>query len=210
MSLNLTGWERPDKGALFVVTGASGTGKTTLVREALRVLPNLSFSVSYTTRPPRPGEVDGRDYQFVTHEAFDDALAAGGLLEWAEVYGNRDGTPREPVLAALAAGESVLLEIDVQGARQVRGAFSEATLVFVLPPSREAIEERLRLRSTDSEAVILRRIADAHEQLRGAGDFDFLVVNDDLEAAHDQFQAVLVSTLLSRSRREGLVARFAR
>lgn len=209
MSLNLASWARPDRGALFVVTGASGTGKTTLVREALRVVPDVAWSVSMTTRAPRAGEVDGRDYHFVDRAAFDAAVAAGQLLEHAEVYGNGYGTPRAPVEAALASGRSVLLEIDAQGAAQVRAALPEAVLIFVLPPSFEAIEARLRARSTDSEAIIQRRVADAKLQLNAAGHFDYLVVNEDLDSAHDQFQAILVAELRRRARSPSLVAKFA-
>lgn len=210
MSLDLSDWTRPDRGALFVVTGASGTGKTTLVREALTRVPELGWSVSMTTRAPRTGEVDGKDYHFVSQESFTEAVARGELLEWAQVYGNRYGTPRGPVEAALSAGRSILLEIDAQGAAQVRAALPEAVLIFILPPSVEALEARLRGRSTDSEQVIQRRLADANAQLRAAGDFDYLVVNETLSSAHDQFQAVLVAELRRRSRNSSLVSRFAR
>ncbi len=210
MSLDLSDWVAPDRGALFVVTGASGTGKTTLVREALAIVPGLGWSVSMTTRPPRAGEVDGRDYHFVSRERFDAALAEGALLEWAEVYGNRYGTPRAPVEEALARGQSILLEIDAQGARQIRAALPEAVLVFVLPPSMAELEARLRARSTDSEAVIQRRLADASSQLEACGDFDYLVVNRVLSSAHDQFQAVLVAELRRRARHPSLVTQFGR
>lgn len=209
MSITLTPWRRPDRGALFVVTGASGTGKTTLVKAALAHVPDLGWSVSATTRPPRPGEQDGVDYHFVSPERFDALLAADALLEWAAVYGNRYGTPRGPVEEALAAGRSILLEIDYQGARKVRAAMPEAVTLFVLPPSPAVIEERLRGRSTDSEAVIARRVADAHSQLERCGEFDYVVVNDDLAAAVDQFEAILVAELLRRKRHDSLVARFA-
>lgn len=208
MSLDLSDWVTPDRGALFVVTGASGTGKTTLVREALSVVPGLGWSVSMTTRAPRTGEVDGRDYHFVARPDFDAAVQAGALLEWAEVYGNRYGTPRAPVEEALSRGQSILLEIDAQGARQVRAALPEAVLVFILPPSIEELEARLRARSTDSEAVIQRRLADAATQLRACGEFDYLIVNRTLQSAHDQFQAVLVAELRRRARNPSLMARF--
>lgn len=208
MSLDLSDWVAPDRGALFVVTGASGTGKTTLVREALAVVPGLGWSVSMTTRPARAGEVDGRDYHFVSRERFDAALAEGALLEWAEVYGNRYGTPRAPVAAALNEGRSVLLDVDDKGATQVRLAMPDAVSIFVLPPSIEALEARLRARSTDSEAVIAGRVAEAQLRCRAAVDFDYLVVNDDLASAHDQFQAVLVAELLRRTRNPSLLSRF--
>lgn len=201
MSLDLTGWEKPERGELFVVAGASGTGKSTLVRAALEAVPHLGFSVSVTTRPPRATERDGVDYHFISDAAFDDLLARDALLEWAQVYGRRYGTPREPVLEALARGDSILLDIDTQGAAQVRRRFPQAVSIFVLPPSLAALEARLRSRSTDSEEVIRRRLAEAHLQLRECGTFDHLLVNEHLPAAHDQFQAILVSHLLLRSRR---------
>lgn len=201
MSLDLTGWQKPDRGALFVVTGTSGTGKTTLVKEALGVLPHLVFSVSATTRAMRPGEQDGVDYTYVSAEVFDRWLAEGALLEWTAIYGNRYGTPRAPVEAALARGDSVLLDVDTRGAALVREAFPDAVSIFVLPPSLDVLERRLRARSTDPEEVILRRVREAHVQLRECGSFDHLVVNDHLPAAHDQFQAILVSHLLRGVRR---------
>lgn len=209
MSLDLRTWPRPDRGALFVVSGASGTGKTTLVQEALRRMPNLTFSVSATTRPPRAGERDGIDYLFVSPEAFEELRQTNELLEWAEVYGNRYGTPKGPVLAAIARGDSILLDIDVKGARQVRRALPEAVTIFLLPPDMATIETRLRARSTDSEAVIERRMAEAREQLEGAAEADYIVVNDALESAHDQLQAILVAELCRRHRHPTLVERFS-
>lgn len=208
MSLDLRTWPRPDRGALFVVSGASGTGKTTLVQEALRRMPGLAFSVSATTRAPRQGEVDGRDYHFVSVQRFEELRQGGELLEWAEVYGNRYGTPKQPVLDAIARGESILLDIDVKGARQVRRALPEAVSIFLLPPDVATIEARLRSRSTDSEEVIQRRMDQAREQLEGAAEAEYLVVNDVLESAHDQLQAILVAELCRRIRHPGLVERF--
>lgn len=208
MALDLRTWPRPDRGALFVVSGASGTGKTTLVQEALRRMPNLAFSVSATTRPPRSGEVDGVDYHFVTADRFEELRRTDELLEWAEVYGNRYGTPKGPVLQAIARGDSILLDIDVKGARQVRRALPEAVTIFLLPPDMATIETRLRARSTDAEEVIARRMAQAREQLEGAAEADYLVVNDALESAHDQLQAILVAELCRRHRHPTLVERF--
>lgn len=209
MSLNLTRFARPDRGALFVITGASGTGKTTLVKEALATIPDLTFSVSATTRASRVGEVDGRDYHFVTQERFSEMVSQAAFLEWAPVYGNHYGTPRAPVEAALARGESILLEIDAQGAAQVRESMPEAVFIFILPPSIETIEERLRGRSTDSEEIIQRRLADARLQLSRCGEFEYLLVNDDLHSGFDQLQAILVAELLRAKRRTSLVAQFA-
>jgi len=203
-------WREPHSGALFVVTGASGTGKTTLVKAALDIVPGLGWSTSVTTRPPRAGEVDGVDYHFVDRTRFEAMRHAGALLEWAEVYGNYYGTPRAPVDDALAAGRSVLLEIDAQGAAQVVEAFPGAVTIFVLPPDLATLEARLRGRKTDDEAVIQRRLRDAMLQIAACGSFDYLVINDDLPSAHDQFQAVLVAELLKTERRPGLVAAMTR
>ena len=205
MSLTLDAWTRPDRGALFVVTGASGTGKTTLVKEALANFDGVEFSCSATTREPRAGEEDGRDYHFVGHDGFAALLEEEAFLESAEVYGNRYGTLREPVEVALREGRSILLEIDMQGARQVRESLPEAVLIFVLPPDLQTLEGRLRGRSTDSEAIIQRRLADAMIQIQACGEFQYLVVNDDLDTAHDSFQAVIAAELLRRDRRDSLV-----
>ena len=208
MPLHFDSWTPPSHGALFVITGSSGTGKTTLVQAALRQIPNLCFSVSATTRPIRSGEQDGVDYHFHNMDSFNALVDDGQMLEWAEVYGNRYGTPRAPVEAALSQGQSIVLDIDVQGAEQVRSAMPEAIQIFVLPPSIEALETRLRGRSTDSEEVIQNRMAEARVQLSRCNEFDYLVVNDDLISAHDQFQAVLVSELCRRSRHPLLQAQF--
>lgn len=195
-------WTAPDIGALFVVSGPSGSGKTTLLHAALTAVPGLEFSVSATTRAPRAGERYGVDYHFVTREAFAELLRTGALLEHAEVYGNYYGTPRAPVDAALAEGRSIVLDIDVQGAAQVRRAHPEAVSVFVLPPNLAAIEARLRARGLDDAAIVARRVREADEQLAEADTYDYLVMNDDLASAHAQFQAVLVAELLRRNRRQ--------
>ena len=196
---------RPDVGVLFVITGSSGTGKTTLLKKAFEVLPDVEFSVSATTRAPRRGEVDNVDYRFLDVEAFLALRDAGELLEWAEVYGNFYGTPRKPVEQTLQQGRSILLEIDVQGARQIKQSHPEAVLVFVLPPSLDVIEERLRGRSTDDEAIIARRVSEAMVQISACGEFDYLVVNGNLDEAHKVFQSVLISELCRTSRRGSLV-----
>jgi guanylate kinase len=204
----LTGWITPDEGALFVVSGPSGTGKSTLLKAAFAAVPGLEFSVSYTTRAPRPGERDGVDYHFVDAPRFLDVRAAGGLLESAEVYGRHYGTPRAPVEAALAEGRSIMLDIDVQGATQVRGKRPDAVTIFVLPPSLDVMRDRLQARGTDSEAVIERRIREADVQLHGCGSYDYLVMNDALEAATAQLVGIIVAELSRRTRRGTWVRRF--
>jgi len=161
--------------------------------------------VSATTRSMREGEIDGVDYHFVGIERFAALVEGGRFLEHATVYGNRYGTPRRPVERVLDRGGSVLLEIDMAGARQVREAMPDAVSVFVCPPSLEVIEQRLRGRGTDSDAVIERRLADARIQLSACGEFDYLVVNDHLESAHRVFQGVLLAELSRRARRASLV-----
>ncbi|MAY81854.1 MAG: guanylate kinase [Deltaproteobacteria bacterium] len=209
VGLQTTAWSAPEQGALFVVTGPSGTGKTTLVQEALKSIPGLKFSVSATTRPQRRGEQDGRDYHFLDRDAFTAKIEAGEFLEWAEVYGNFYGTLKGPVNHALENGSSILLDIDTQGAEQVRATAHTAISIFVLPPDMNILAHRLKSRATDEPAVIERRIQEAKHQLREACHFDYLVVNDDLRSAHDQFQAIVVAELLRTSRHKQLTQRFA-
>ena len=208
MSLNMDGWHKPDLGALFVVTGASGTGKTTLVKRALKSIPNIQFSVSATTRQIREGEMDGVDYHFLDHEAFENLKNDNALLEWAQVYHNYYGTLEAPVLKALQDGDSILLEIDQKGAAQVKAKMPEAISIFILPPNIESLESRLRGRNTDSEEIIQRRLNQAQDQLQHCGEFDYIVVNDHLESSSDQFQAILLAELLKRTRRQSWINQF--
>jgi len=173
----------PRRGRLFVIAAPSGTGKTSLVKALIARVPTLGFSVSHTTRKPRPNEEDGRDYHFVSPERFRAMIAAGEFLEHASVFDNLYGTSQAAVEAALAAGKDLLLEIDWQGARQVRARLPEAVDVFVLPPSRAALAERLRGRGTDSPEVIARRLADSVTELSHWGEFRYVVVNDRFETA---------------------------
>ncbi|MGA1408820.1 MAG: guanylate kinase [Prochlorotrichaceae cyanobacterium] len=170
-------------GQVVVLTGPSGVGKGTLLRSVLSQHPELHLSVSATTRSPRPGEVEGQDYYFVSQSVFEDWVATGQLLEWAEYAGNYYGTPRQPVLAQLAQGKTVILEIELEGARQVRQTFPEALQVFVLPPSLAVLEERLRGRSQDSAAAIEKRLDRAKVELAAADEFDVQIVNDSLDQA---------------------------
>lgn len=206
----LTSWEAPDRGVLFVVSGASGTGKTTLLRHVFDTVPGLGWSVSVTTRAPRPGERDGVEYHFVTPERYAELRDGGHLLEHAIVYDRGYGTPRAPVEAALAAGRSIVLDIDVRGAAQVRVSHPEAVSVFILPPSLDSLRERLVARGTDAPEVIEKRMRQAHEQLAECGAYDYLVMNDDLSTAQAQIAGVFVAELSRRARRGRWVARFAR
>jgi guanylate kinase len=178
-------------GTLYIVTAPSGAGKTTLVHAVLEREPGLALSISYTTRAPRPGEVDGRDYRFVGKEEFLRLRDGGELLEWAEVHGNYYGTSRTWIETQLQQDRDVLLEIDWQGARQVRRMFPHAVSIFILPPSLEALEARLRGRGTDSEATIARRLAAAREEMRHVEEFDYVIINDRLERAIDELTAVV-------------------
>jgi guanylate kinase len=196
-------------GRLYVVAAPSGAGKTSLVKALMTREPQLRFSVSYTTRKPRANEVDGRDYHFVTHERFVDMVERGEFLEHAQVYDNYYGTGLRAIQDALSQGELLLLEIDWQGARQVRARLPEARSIFILPPTREALELRLRARSTDSEAVIRRRLQDAARDIAHWTEFDYAVINDRFERAVEELLAIVHERgdALSASRTE--VARLA-
>jgi guanylate kinase len=171
------------RGRLIVLAGPSGVGKGAIVARLLAALPDLELSISATTRQPRPREDEGRHYYFVDRHQFDDMIAEGGFLEWADIFGERYGTPRGPVARALAEGRDVLVEIDVQGARQVKAADPEAYMVFITPPSLQELERRLRTRGTESDQQVRRRLAKAADELAAEPEFDVTVVNDDLETA---------------------------
>lgn len=171
-------------GDITVISGPSGVGKGTIVRALASEHPEVWVSISATTRPPRPGEVDGRDYFFVSDEAFDELIASDGLLEWAQVHGAaRYGTPKAPVLAAVADGRRVILEIELQGSRQVRERLPGARYVFVAPPDAQTLLERLHGRGTETEEQVRRRLETAQTELAAAGEFDHVLVNDELGRA---------------------------
>jgi len=182
----------PGRGSLFIVSAPSGAGKTTLVNALVERLPRISLSVSHTTRPIRPGETDGVHYHFVDDEIFDSMVSRDAFLEHANVFGHRYGTALAPVEERLAAGEDVILEIDWQGARQARAAIPEAVRVFILPPSRETLLERLRARGKDSDEVIEGRMAAADEEMSHRDEFDHRVVNDDFEIALQELESIVL------------------
>jgi len=181
----------PRTGQLYVISAPSGAGKTSLVKALLAARIELVVSVSHTTRTPRSHEVDGRDYHFISATEFQRLVAGGAFLEHAQVFDNYYGTGREQVSARLAAGCSVLLEIDWQGARQVRQSVPDCVSIFILPPSRAVLEERLRARRTDSDAVIARRLADAATDMSHCLEFDYVVVNDRFEQAEADLLTII-------------------
>ncbi|HEX9311246.1 MAG TPA: guanylate kinase [Actinomycetota bacterium] len=185
---------------MFVISGPSGVGKGTVVRRLMELRPELVLSVSCTTRAPRPGEVGGRDYRFVSNHQFDQLLEEGAFLEWAEIYGHRSGTLWAPVADALEAGRDVVLEIDVQGSATVRQRVPEAVLVFLAPPSMEELERRLRARHTESDAELARRLAAAREEMAAATRFDRVVVNDEVERAANEVAAIIAGERQGRAR----------
>ena len=180
-----------ERGRLYVVSAPSGAGKTSLVKALMEREPRIRFSVSYTTRTPRPNEIPGRDYHFVSMVRFAEMAARGEFLEHAQVFDNCYGTGAHTVEEALVNGEQLLLEIDWQGAEQVRARLPEARSVFILPPSRASLEQRLRARSTDSDAVIDRRLRDAAQDLTHWAEFDYVVINDRFETALADLQAIV-------------------
>jgi guanylate kinase len=190
----------PSKGVLYIVSAPSGAGKTSLVKALLKADPAIRLSVSYTTRPPRPGETDGRDYHFVSRERFEEMLAEDEFLEHAEVYGNFYGTSKGSIERDLDAGRDILLEIDWQGAEQVRRHFPQSASIFVLPPSFNALRTRLAGRGQDSEEVIERRLAAAAHDVAHAEAFDYIIVNDDFDHALQDLVAITRSIRLEAPR----------
>ena len=178
-------------GKLFVIAAPSGAGKTSLIEALMREDPSLKISVSYTTRPPRPGEKDGVDYHFVDDASFLAMRDRGEFLESAQVHGNRYGTSKKVILDAVKRGEDLILEIDWQGARQVRRLYPDCVGIFILPPSVEELERRMRARGQDSDAVIRRRLENAREELEHAGEFKYAIINKDFENAKRELARII-------------------
>ena len=186
---------RPERatGLLLVVSAPSGTGKTTVVERLVQVVPGLSLSCSYTSRAARPGEADGVDYNFITRQRFESMIAEGAFLEHADVFGNFYGTAEADTKRKRSSGRDLVLVIDVQGARQVRARCPETIGVFVLPPSYEILEQRLRGRSKDSEAAMQRRLATARAEIAAFVEYDYVIVNDELDACVERLRSIVVA-----------------
>lgn len=196
----------PRRGLMFVLSSPSGAGKTTLSRRLLAEDSEISLSVSATTRPPRPGEVDGRDYWFVSPDRFQQMVRGSELLEWATVFNNRYGTPRAPVEATLASGRDVLFDIDWQGTQQLQqtDAASDLVRIFILPPDLAELERRLIARNTDADQVIADRMARAKDEIRHWGEYDYVLLNDNADTCLEELRAILRAERLRRKRQLGL------
>jgi len=193
------------RGVLLVLSSPSGAGKTTITRRLLERDPTLSLSVSVTTRPPRPSEVDGRDYTFIGQAEFDALAARGDLLEHAQVFGHCYGTPRAPVEAALAAGRDIVTDIDWQGTQQLSASLEpDLVKVFILPPSLAALDARLNSRAQDSAAVVAARMAKSAEEMSHWPEYDYVIVNHDIDASVTQAQSIVTAERLKRVRQLGL------
>jgi len=190
-----------NKGDIFVISAPSGTGKTTLVRLLLSRFPTLSFSISYTTRLPRPGEVNGQHYFFVSEKEFKKSIAKGEMLEWAKVYGHYYGTPLTFVQEKIAAGKDIVLDIDIQGAQAVKKKMPEAILIFFIPPSWNELQRRITSRSSDSPEEIKKRLEAAKKEILAAREFDYIVINDVLEDALKELVSIIQATKARANKR---------
>jgi guanylate kinase len=193
------------RGVLLVMSSPSGAGKTTLSRRLLATDDNIAMSVSVTTRKPRPGEMNGKDYHFISQTQFDEMVAKKELLEWAKVFGNSYGTPKRPVEDALQAGRDVLFDIDWQGTQQMAQAMKEDLVrLFILPPTPDSLRTRLINRAQDTSAVIAKRMAEAAHEISHWPEYDYVIINDNLDVAHAQVVSILTAERLRRRRQLGL------
>jgi guanylate kinase len=197
----------PRDGILFVISAPSGAGKTTLCKEIIDFFPSLRHSVSYTTRPRRAGETEGVDYHFVSRTVFDAMIEQGSFAEWAEVHGNRYGTAVATLERYRSEGHDVLLDIDCQGARQLKTTFGQGVFIFILPPSLDELQRRLTGRNTDAPDVIARRFANARDEIREALWYDYLVVNDDLPQALTELKAIVIAEGCRTAPRQNIIVR---
>lgn len=181
------------QGMAFVITAPSGTGKSTLIQRLVKEFPDFVFSISYTTRNPRSGEQHGREYHFVSQERFLDLLDQGFFAEWAKVHGHYYGTPLQTTLEVLGRGDDILFDIDVQGARQLKANLKQGVFVFLLPPSKDALMERLQKRGSDDSQTISRRVHKAYEEIQAAYEFDYWIMNDQLGVAYDKLRAIYLA-----------------
>jgi guanylate kinase len=197
----------PRRGLLIILSSPSGAGKSTLSRRLLEFDPEVRFSISATTRPPRPGEVEGRDYYFRSRREFEAMAAAGDMLEWAEVFGNLTGTPRAPVEAAIDEGHDVLFDVDWQGGQQIRNSSLRDAVVsiFILPPSMAELEARLRARGQDTPEVVARRMAKSRDEISHWAEYDFVLVNESLRQCESELRAIIRAERLRRDRQPGLM-----
>lgn len=193
-----------NKGILIVISAPSGTGKTTLCQALLKMMPRMRYSVSATTRPPRPGEVNGKDYFFLSENDFKAKAERGEFLEHANVFGHWYGTPRDFVEGKLAAGEDVLLDVDVQGAASIRKKKIAGVFVFLIPPTMEALEERLKKRRTESPEAMRKRLAQAQEELKSFSHYDYVVVNEMVEDSLQRIKAIIVAEKCRTDRNRGI------
>jgi guanylate kinase len=193
------------RGTLFVVSSPSGGGKGTLIRQVLDVVRDLSYSVSYTTRAPRPGEMDGREYFFVSRDTFEEMVAAGEFLEWACVHGNFYGTAKSQIVAETAAGADIILEVDVQGAASVRQLLMDSVSIFILPPSYDVLRQRLIARGTDALEELEVRLRNAPDELKQYSSFDYVIINDEVDRAASQLASIIQAERARCMRQESLV-----